>query len=273
VITLDKPDNPKKACRCRRIQGTRALRLYLLQFLFRLGLVASVTFMYVYDRALLLEVVQTFSWRHFTVVHLAWLVFMTLMLLHIIPIRAISMARRKAHKETYRERSGFEQLALLEQTQRLNLGAWRVMLVWLCFNALFGLAYLFGLIGEGELLLLTMFYFVCDHICILFFCPFQTFLMKNKCCVNCRIYDWGHFMMFTPMLFIRNFYSWSLFFMSLLVLINWELGYAKHPERYWEGSNETLQCRNCKERTCQIKRALAGQEPPPPLRKAKERSI
>lgn len=255
---MDKP-NPL----CRRIRATRELRFYLLKFLLRLSLFLAVAGMYLFDRALLLEVVQTFSWRRFTVVHLAWLVFMTLMLLHILPTRALSMARRKAHVEVYRERSGYDRLRLLEQTQRQNLGAWQVMLVWLCFNAIFGFLYLWGVIGEGELLLLTMFYFVCDYICILFFCPFQTFLMKNKCCINCRIYDWGHFMMFTPMLFIRNFYSWSLFFMALVVLLHWELEYARHPERFWEGSNETLQCRSCRERTCQVKRLLAGQEMPP----------
>jgi len=63
-------------------------------------------------------------------------------------------------------------------------------------------------------------------------------------------------MMFTPMLFIKNFFSWSLFFTSLIVLIHWEIQYSKHPERFWEGSNSTLKCLNCKERTCQIKRTI-----------------
>lgn len=241
----------------RGIQRTRALRFYLFKFVLRLSLFLAVLGMYVLDRPLLLEVVQTFSWRRFTVVHLAWLVFMTIMLLHIIPTNSITMAWKKARGEVFREVPGYDRLRLLEQTQLQNQRAWQVMLVWLCFNAIFGFLYLWGVIGEGELLLLTMFYFVCDYICILFFCPFQTFLMKNKCCINCRIYDWGHFMMFTPMLFIRNFYSWSLFFMSVVVLIHWELEYAKHPERFWEGSNVTLQCRSCRERTCQIKRQAA----------------
>ena len=102
-------------------------------------------------------------------------------------------------------------------------------------------------------------FFLCDYICILVFCPFQTCIMKNKCCVNCRIYDWGHFMMFTPMLFIPNFYSWSLFFTSCVVLIRWELVYAAHPERFWSGSNQILQCENCKDKTCQMKRRVRNQ--------------
>jgi hypothetical protein len=60
-------------------------------------------------------------------------------------------------------------------------------------------------------------------------------------------------MMFTPMLFIKNFYSWSLFFTSVVVLIHWEIIYAQHPERFWEGSNLNLRCANCREKTCQIK--------------------
>ena len=64
-------------------------------------------------------------------------------------------------------------------------------------------------------------------------------------------------MMFTPMLFIRDFFSWSLFFTSLVVLINWEITYAKHPERFWSGSNQILKCTNCNDKTCQMKRKIA----------------
>ena len=132
------------------------------------------------------------------------------------------------------------------------------MLVWLSFNAIWGILYLCGVIEVADLLMLTVFYFLCDYICILFFCPFQKVIMKNKCCVNCRIYDWGHFMMFTPMLFIQNFFSWSLFFTSVVVLIRWEISYAQNSQRFWSGSNKTLQCANCKDKTCQIKKRLAG---------------
>ena len=64
-------------------------------------------------------------------------------------------------------------------------------------------------------------------------------------------------MMFTPMLFIKDFFSWSLFFTSLIVLIHWEYIYAKHPERFWVGSNQILRCKNCKDKTCQAKKKIA----------------
>ena len=168
------------------------------------------------------------------------------------------MALRKNEKENFQEVEGYSETELLKFVQDQNVKAWKVMLVWLSFNAIWGILYLCGVIEVADLLMLTVFYFLCDYICILFFCPFQKVIMKNKCCVNCRIYDWGHFMMFTPMLFIQNFFSWSLFFTSVVVLIRWEISYAQNPQRFWSGSNKTLQCANCKDKTCQIKKRLAG---------------
>ena len=60
-------------------------------------------------------------------------------------------------------------------------------------------------------------------------------------------------MMFTPMLFIRNFFTWSLFFTSIVVMLRWEITLLKHPERFWEGSNEILKCANCKDKICKFK--------------------
>jgi hypothetical protein len=171
------------------------------------------------------------------------------------------MAIRKSKESTYVPVENYDRKELLEYVQDMNLKAWRVMLVWLSLNAVIGLLYVFNIFQNEELLLCTVLFFLGDYICILFFCPFQTFIMHDKCCVNCRIYDWGHFMMFTPMLFIKNLFSWSLFFMSCIVLIHWEMIYAKHPERFWEGSNKVLRCANCRDKTCQIKNLLKGEGP------------
>ena len=64
----------------------------------------------------------------------------------------------------------------------------------------------FDIIDEGVLWLVCLFYGVCDMICILFFCPFQSWFLKNKCCCTCRIYNWDYAMMFTPLFFI---YLWT----------------------------------------------------------------
>ncbi len=237
---------------------TPMLKRYLIKFVFRLAVFVFVLFTYITHK----EVLIAFITREYsigvddysvTILHVIWAVFMLTMISHLFPTRKFTMALMKNKKKNFVEVENYSQTELFEFVQDQNIKAWKVMLIWLSFNAIWGVLYLFGVIDSADLLMLTVFYYLCDYICILFFCPFQRFIMKNSCCVNCRIYDWGHFMMFTPMLFIKNFFSWSLFFTSLVVLIHWELVYAKYPYRFWKGSNKTIQCKHCKDKTCQIK--------------------
>jgi hypothetical protein len=93
-------------------------------------------------------------------------------------------------------------------------------------------------------------------ICILFFCPFQTWFLKNKCCSTCRIYNWDYAMMFTPLFFVRRAYAWSLLALSVLLLVRWEITFYRHPERFSENTNEYLECRNCTEKLCSHKTQL-----------------
>ena len=86
---------------------------------------------------------------------------------------------KKAKPEPYQEVEGYSELELHRFIQDQNVKAWCVMLVWLIFNAIFGALYLFGVIGKADLFMLIVFYFLCDYICILFYCPFQHLLMKN----------------------------------------------------------------------------------------------
>lgn len=186
-----------------------------------------------------------------------WGLCMIDMLLHLVPKTRFTMGVLKSNPENYRQPpEGFNTGDLYQYVQTMNIKAWTVMLVWLLFNAFFALLYLLNILTEREMLLLTGFYILSESICILFYCPFQSLIMKNRCCVNCRIFDWGHFMMYTPMLFIKSFFSWSLFFTSCVVLIRWELKYAAHPERFWSGSNCTIRCENCHDKLCHIKRPL-----------------
>ena len=240
---------------------TDMFKTYLIKFAIRLFIFGAVFAAYLTH----IEVLYGFMTQEFSFgiveygispLHVLWLVFMVMMLAHLFPGEKITMALKKNKEENFLKVEGYSEHELLRFVQDQNIKAWMVMLIWLCFNAVWGFLYLFDVIDNADLLMLTVFYFLCDYICILFFCPFQTYIMKNKCCVNCRIYDWGHFMMFTPMLFIKNFFSWSLFFTSLVVLIHWEIVYAKYPHRFWSGSNQTLQCAACKDKTCQMKKKV-----------------
>ena len=227
---------------------------YFVKLVFRAVIFFTVFFTYIFHRETLYDVISFHIFENFNVIHLLWFVLMAGMIMHIFDVH-ISMSGLKRRQNYYSEpEGGYDRTALLERVQKMNIGAWRVMLIWLILNGAVAILYLIGLIGEVELLLLTMFYYLSDTICMVLFCPFQRFVMKNRCCVDCRIFDWGYFMMYTPMLFIKSFFSWSLFFVSCVIVIRWELIYAKHPERFWEGSNTVIRCANCEDKLCKIKR-------------------
>lgn len=243
--------------RLKKFLSTIIMKRYLISLIFRVTVFVSVFITYITHKDWLSDMAMQPIVKGITPLHLLWVVFMAIMLMHIFPLdKLMTMALRKSEKEVFIPVPDYDKEGLLEFVKDQNVKAWYVMLVWLLFNCIFGVLTLMNIIGPSELIMLSVFFFLCDYICILFFCPFQTLIMKNKCCVNCRIYDWGHFMMFTPMLFIKDFFSWSLFVMSFIVLIRWEIVYAKYPERFWSGSNQVLKCQNCKDKICGVKGKL-----------------
>jgi hypothetical protein len=113
-----------------------------------------------------------------------------------------------------------------------------------------------GIFDDGIMILISCAYSVCDMICILFFCPFQTWFMKNRCCCTCRIYNWDFAMMFTPLIFINTLFAKSLVCLSLALLIRWEYQVHRHPEYFSEKTNRSLSCAECPEKLCHHKKQL-----------------
>ena len=46
--------------------------------------------------------------------------------------------------------------------------------------------------------------------------------------------------------------------MALIVMLRWELVFARHPERFWRGSNASIRCENCKDKMCRIKKPIVS---------------
>jgi hypothetical protein len=229
----------------------------MVRFAFRALVFITAAFVFFTNQEKLASLVLDPFFDGFGVKQFIWVVLMLGMIRHLLPLKRLTMGVRKIRADTYGVPvESYSMEELYKYVQDMNIKAWKVMLVWLCFNAIFATLYLVDFIGEAEMILLSFFYYLSDLICVLFFCPFQTYIMKNSCCVNCRIFDWGHFMIYTPLLFIKSFYSWSLFFTACVVLIRWEFVYANHPERFWKGSNASIRCQNCSDKMCQIKEPL-----------------
>lgn len=239
-----------------KIVKTRMLTRYIVKLVLRIIIFLSVLIFYIFNRSTLNDYLMTPFFAGIRPTHFLWAVYIGLMLLHLFPIEFLSMALRKKQVKNFQVVEDHSKEELKQFVKKQNKSALIIMIIWLSFNSIFGCLYHLHFLNRADMLMLTTTFFLCDYICILFFCPFRTFIMKNKCCVNCRIYDWGHFMMFTPMMFVGSFFSLSLFLVALMVLLNWELIYAFYPERFWSGSNQTLQCANCKDKTCQMKNKL-----------------
>ncbi len=184
------------------------------------------------------------------IIGLVWMVFVVEMILRFFPSKLESMGCQKQFAGNYRP-TGVEKPEKFSWTV-----TFAIAVSWIVLNAVIGVLYYAGVIDAGILLLIALAFSICDMICILFFCPFQTWFMKNKCCGSCRIYNWDYAMMFTPFVFIKSSYTWSLLGIALLLLIVWEYRLHRHPERFYESTNASLACKNCKEKLCLHKTQL-----------------
>ena len=144
-----------------------------------------------------------------------------------------------------------------DEVRKSNKGALLVLLCWVVLNGLFFFGYHKGWLDNRFMVCLASFYSVCDIICILFFCPFQSWMMHNRCCTTCRIYNWDFFMMCTPLLCVPRILSISACIIAIALLLRWEFTYFRHKERFFESSNKALQCSQCQEQLCRYKRRLS----------------
>jgi len=230
--------------------ATPLTRRYLATLALRLLVFSVILGVYLWDKTLL---DFTREGPLFWPLTLLWLVMLGAMLAQLNPRSRLTTGCMKQYPSSFEGTSSYDPEALRQAVRTQNRGAVKVAVVWLAVNGLFGLLYLADVFTISELLLLSALYYPCDLICVLFFCPFQILLMKNRCCVNCRIFAWGSWMMAIPLLCIPHVYAQSLIWSSILVLVVWEYRFRRYPERFWFGSNRSLQCAYCTEQLCRYK--------------------
>ena len=228
------------------------LRSYLVRFTFRALVLLCVFCAYLTDRSAL-----DFTQSHALLrpINLLWVCFIVSFALQLSPRSRVSRGCLKQFPQYFSKiESVVDGFLLRTHLTRLDLGAPRVALLWIALNLVFLVLYLRGIIGVPTLVLLSSFYYLCDLICIIFYCPFQKLVMKNKCCVTCRIFAWGTIMIATPLTFIPHFWSWSVVALALVCTVLWEVTYYKFPERFVEETNAFLACENCTDKMCVIKK-------------------
>ena len=223
------------------ICGMHYIKLVLRSLLF-----VAVLVFYILDRTEILT-------YHAILPTVIWVFFVVEMLLRFFPSRFESMGCQKQFAKNY-EPMGEQCVPTNQSWKRTAL----VAVIWLALNAVIGALYFTDIFDRGVLILIAIGYSVCDIVCILFFCPFQTWFMKNRCCTTCRIYNWDFAMMFTPLVFIPSLYTYSLLGCALVLLLRWEITYRLHPERFSTATNRCLDCSRCEEKLCSHKKQLQG---------------
>ncbi len=191
--------------------------------------------------------------RKLSLLHILWGVWLADMFAQVVPATkaVVALGSQKSFKVHFRRAlSPISPTALKQRMSSASKRAYIVFVVWALLILVLGLLHKQGLLSDTGLFWITCCFYVCDLICVLFWCPFRHFIMKNRCCTTCRIFNWDHLMMFTPLVYVGGFYCNSLLIASVVVFLVWEWTVFRHPERFDEGTNQALKCSECTDKLC-----------------------
>ncbi len=230
-------------------------KLYTLRLIFRIAIFLLCLFPAL-TRADFLNIMTGFNFfRSFSPLHLLWALWVFDMLCQLFPIsKNIALGSRKhfsccfipAGKE-------IDKGTLKALSRSLTRNAFKVALVWCAGLAILAGLYFTGLVNRTHIFLLCLLFYIGDLVCVVIFCPFRL-MMGNRCCTDCRIFNWDHLMMFSVFILTPSFFATSLLLLSVAVCALWEIRFGKYPERFIEESNTALRCENCTDRLCGGKR-------------------
>lgn len=226
-------------------------KVYVTKLVARICILLASIILYFYDPSQL-DIVDGWNFfKKFTVFHILWAAWVYDMVSQLFPVKNIALGSQKVFKEKFRAaiHKLVDKESLKSYIVETNKAAGKVMALWLAFIGAISALKLFKVIDSKHLLLISIAFYVCDLICVLIWCPFRL-MLGNKCCTTCRIFNWDHMMMFTPMLVVGSFFSVSLLIFAIIDFITWEVTIYLHPERFWENSNMALKCSECTDKLC-----------------------
>ena len=232
---------------------SRTRRVYLVQLVLRVLILITCALLLAF-RPEQTDILAGWNFfRRLSPFHLLWLAWMLDMLWQLVPVKTrltIALGSQKHFRFRYLPiRETFNYQALRRHIVETTKSAYKVFAIWIAVVGVLALLRVFGFLSDAALLMVTIVFYVCDLICVLVWCPFRL-ILKTRCCTTCRIFNWDHLMMFSPMLPVRGFFSVSLVIMAFAVWLIWELCIMMYPERFWENTNAALKCENCTDKLC-----------------------
>jgi len=186
-----------------------------------------------------------------SLLHILWLIWVADMIQQIVPLKnELPLGSMKLFASRFHPiRGKINYEALREYIITTTKAAYKVFLLWCGLLTVIGILYYTRVLNKPVLFLISVIFYVCDLICVLIWCPFRL-MMRTRCCTTCRIFNWDHLMMFSPMVFMGGFYAMSLVLTALAAWLVWELCVMMYPERFWDKSNLALKCSECTDKLC-----------------------
>lgn len=226
-------------------------KVYFTKLVARITILLTSIILYFYAPSQF-DVIEGWNFfKKFSVFHLLWGAWVFDMISQLFPVKNIALGSQKLFKIKFKPVIDkiLNKDKLKEFIVNTNKAAGKVLTLWASFIAVISALKHFKIIENKHLFLISIAFYVCDLICVLIWCPFRL-MLGNKCCTTCRIFNWDHMMMFTPMLLVGSFFSISLLVLGIIDLVIWELMIYLHPERFWEHSNMALKCSECTDKLC-----------------------
>ena len=224
-------------------------KAYILKFIGRIMVLLFCIWLGL-KRPLEFDILQNFTGR-FSILHVLWFLWMSDMVLQLVYVKGhVPLGSQKLFRQRYIPvKGGFDGHKLRDYIRKRTKSAYQVFIVYGIGIAALGLLKKFGILNDIGLFVICAAFYVCDLICVLIWCPFRL-MMGNRCCTTCRIFNWDHLMMFSPLIYMGGFFAISLVVMSLAAWLVWELCIMMYPERFWHNSNAALKCSQCTDKLC-----------------------
>lgn len=230
---------------------SRFRKTYINRLIIRILIFLIVIFIYIWNPNTF-SVVKEFNFLFsFSPLHILWIIWMFDMILQLCKApKYWPLGSQKYRKDRFIPFEKLEKKLIKKRMRKMNRDIFSIAITWILFVAIIDLLYLTNTISYQIVVLCSVFFYVCDTICVVVWCPFRRFFMHNKCCTTCRIFNWDHAMMFLPLIVIPGLWTYSLIIMSFIILFVWEYCCFTYPERFHEKSNCALRCSNCEDKLC-----------------------
>lgn len=151
---------------------------------------------------------------------------------------------QKRYLKSHYKKTTFDTKKFYQNEKKATKGAILILIIWLFSLSVLGILFYFKIVNRFFLYGLVFLFNLFDAFCLAIKCPFKI-ILKNTCCMDCRINGYDTFFSFSPLIFTLGFFPTSLVSLGIINLILFEILYHKNKEHFYRNSNPLINCTIC----------------------------